>query len=62
MISSPVTLGCCNKAFAQQLRMAAKGSRHLSLTVMKQPFNARRQPTRVQSSLSQGVEVALSYS
>lgn len=46
----------------QQLNMAGAGSRHLSLTVMKQPFNTRRQPTHVESSLSQGVEMALSYS
>lgn len=35
----------------QQARTAAGCSRHLSLTVMKQPFNAGRQPTRVESSL-----------
>lgn len=51
-----------DEAPLQQLSMAGGCSRHLSLTVMKQPFNARRQPTRVESSLSQGVEVELSYS
>lgn len=62
MLLALVTLLCYDEAPSQQLDVAEGGSRHLSLTVMKQPFNARRQATRVESSLSQGVEVALSYS
>lgn len=47
---------CCHVLSAltrllQQARTVAGCSQHLSLTVMKQPFNARRQPTRVESSL-----------
>lgn len=60
--SSPVTLVSCNEALLQELKMEGWGLWHLALTVMKHPFNARWQPTRVESSLSQGVEVALSYS
>lgn len=57
-----VVLVCCDEASLPRLSTAEGRSQHLSLTVMKQPFNARRQPTCVESSLSQGVEVALSYS
>lgn len=57
-------LVCFDEAPPRQLGVdrGVGGMRHLSLTVMKQPLNARRQPTRVESSLSQGVEVAMSYS
>lgn len=57
----PVTLVYRDEGPLQRLLLllsAAGGfSPHLSLTVMKQAFNARRQPTRVESSLSQGAEV-----